>query len=839
VAKGKLRIYLGAAPGVGKTFAMLDEGWRGHGRGKDVVIGMVVTHNRPKTIAQVRELQIVPPKTMEYRGAVFEEMDVDAIIARNPQIALVDELAHTNIPGSRNEKRWQDVEEILEHGIDVISTVNIQHLESLNDVVNKITGVPQHETVPDAIVRAADQIELVDMSPEALRRRMAHGNIYAPEKVDAALGNYFRIGNLSALRELALLWVADQVEDSLQGYMTDHGITGTWETRERVVVALTGAPGGDDLVRRAARMALRAKGDLLGVHVRSDDGLTRPVGELLEKHKALLIELGGHFHEVTGTDIPAALVNFAKAEHGTQIMLGTSRRSRWTELTRGSVINNVIRLAAPLDVHVINTTLTDDSERHLSIPRIGLLSSRPPRRLIAACLIAAIGLVGVTALLVSDRQSVTAGEGLLVYLGLVLACALIGGLIPALVTLVVAGGVDDWFLVRPYGSLTVERGAELAYLVMFLAVGGAVSGIVEVAGHRLDQARRAKYEADALLALADRLAGAVPAQAIVEQLRLVFGLDAVAMVGRDSTVEAVAGDESLIGGAAAGRTVERVELFAGDHVLVLVGPSLPAADRRLLSAFIAHLEALVRRERLEGQAETAEGLAQANDLRTALLAAVSHDLRTPLASIKASATSLLESDVSWSPSETEEFLRTIDAETDRLNNLVDNLLDMSRLQTGALQLNIRPVGLDEVVPAALASLSRLTDRVVIDVPETLVRVDADAALLERALANIIDNAVANSGDGSVVRVEAGEVAGRVDVRVVDRGKGIPESERAKVFLPFQRLGDGGRPGGVGLGLAVAKGFVEAMGGELAIDDTPGGGVTMVISLPALASVPAT
>src|SRR4030081_2554605 len=298
MARGKLRIYLGAAPGVGKTYAMLNEGWRAHSRGKDVVVGYVHTYDRPNTRAQIRDLEVFPRAKLDYRGQVFEEMDLDGLLKRHPEIALVDELAHTNVPGCRHKKRWEDVEELLEAGINVISTVNIQHLESLNDVVERITGVAQRETIPDAVVRAADQIELVDMSAEALRRRMAHGNIYGSEKVDSALANYFRPGNLAALRELALLWVADRVEDSLQQYMEDHGITQPWETRERVVVAITGAPGGDTLVRRGSRMAQRTKSELVGVHVRTNDGLAGPSSGLLERHLELLKELGGTYREV-------------------------------------------------------------------------------------------------------------------------------------------------------------------------------------------------------------------------------------------------------------------------------------------------------------------------------------------------------------------------------------------------------------------------------------------------------------------------------------------------------------------------------------------------------------
>src|SRR5258706_2142251 len=369
MARGTLRIYLGAAAGVGKTYAMLNEGWRRHERGTDVVVGYVETHRRLKTAEQIRDLEVVSRRRLEYREQTFEEMDVDAVLARRPRQVLVDELAHSNVQGSRNEKRWQDILELLDAGIDVISTVNIQHLESLNDVVESITGVRQRETVPDAVVRSADQIELVDMTPEALRRRMAHGNIYGHDKIDAALGNYFRVGNLAALRELALLWVADRVDEALIDYRHQHGIEGPWETKERVIVALTGAPGGDDLIRRAARIAARIRADLVGVHVQSDDGLTAPPAGVLEQRRALLEELGGTFHEVVGTDVPTALVQFALAENATQLVLGATRQSRWRELGRGSVVNRVIREAAgAIDVHVISTTLEDEVGRSLPAP---------------------------------------------------------------------------------------------------------------------------------------------------------------------------------------------------------------------------------------------------------------------------------------------------------------------------------------------------------------------------------------------------------------------------------------------------------------------------------------
>ena len=351
MTRGKLRVYLGSAPGVGKTFRMLDEGWRRRERGTDVVIGYVESHKRPLTDAQVRDLEVVPRITRNYRDAQLEEMDLEAILTRKPQVALVDELAHTNVPGSTNEKRWQDVEALLDAGIDVITTVNIQHLESVNDVVEKITTVTQHETVPDIVVRRAEQIELVDLTPEALRRRMAHGNIYSADKIETSLSNYFRVGNLSALRELALLWLADRVEDALQHYQDDHNIDKTWETRERLIVGVTGSATDEILLRRAARMASRSGAVIIAVHVVSADGASRSdVDTTIARH--LVTEFEGAYREVIDDDTAGALVRFAIAERGTQIVLGAGRpRSAFRPM--GGVVEKVLRFAPTIDVHVI------------------------------------------------------------------------------------------------------------------------------------------------------------------------------------------------------------------------------------------------------------------------------------------------------------------------------------------------------------------------------------------------------------------------------------------------------------------------------------------------------
>src|ERR1700722_16191972 len=356
MSRGTLRIYLGAAPGVGKTFAMLEEGHRRVERGTHVVVAFVETYGRTHTEQKLQGLPVLPRRIISYRGAEFTEMDLPAVLALAPQVALVDELAHTNIAGAEHKQRWQDVEQLLDAGIDVISTVNVQHLESLNDVVEAITGIPQRETVPDAVVRAAEQVELVDMTPEALRRRMAHGNIYKSDKVDAALSNYFRPGNLTALRELALLWLADSVDEGLQRYREQHGIATTWETRERVVVALTGGPEGEALIRRAARIAARATGgDLLAVHIARSDGLAGSSVAELDRQRLLVESLGGSFHSIIGDDVAAAVLTFARANNATQIVIGASRRNPIVAaLTGPGTGMNITRISGTIDVHVVS-----------------------------------------------------------------------------------------------------------------------------------------------------------------------------------------------------------------------------------------------------------------------------------------------------------------------------------------------------------------------------------------------------------------------------------------------------------------------------------------------------
>ncbi len=819
---------MGAAPGVGKTYAVLEEAHRIKGLGKDVVIGFVETHGRAETAAVIGDLETIPRRGFEYRGGMFEDMDLDALLSRRPDVAVIDELAHTNVPGTRNAKRWEDVDAILAAGIDVLTTLNVQHLESLNDVIFEITGVQQRETIPDSVVRRADEIELVDLTQEGIRARMAAGKIYPAERVDAALANYFRPGNLSALRELALSWTADRVDETLAEYRHAQGIDDPWETKERVVVGLTGAAGGDAVVRRAARMAMRSRAALLGVYVRPTDGLSVADDEYLSEQRELLGQFGGSYHEIVGDDVGEALLLFARSENATQIVMGASRRSRLDEFLRGSPIHKVIRRSGTIDVHVIS---------YEGAPRVRLKPKRRGRsalglrRRVAAWSVLVLGLPLLTWMFVVSDDELGLQTVLLLFLLMAVGVGLIGGVLPSVVAAVAGFLLANWYLTPPVGTWTIGSADDLVALVVFLIVAVVVGALVGISTRQSADARRARAQAEALAATTSQphpVFDTGPAGSI-DRIRDTFALRAVSVLRRGTDgweSLAQAGSPELM---APGEGTEVIELTS-DTVMVLLDGRLTGDDRRVLRAFAVQIANALEREELEREAGSAEAMAETDRLRTALLGAVSHDLRTPLASIKASVTSLLETGVDWPPDQIQAFLKAILTETERLNRLVGRLLDASRVQMGALHVFFRPTVLSEVTASALAGLGPIQSQVEVDVPESLPEVQTDPELLERVIANLVENALTWSPVGHSVRVTAGPVAGRIDLRVIDRGPGIPVADREKVFQPFQRLGDAPRGSGVGLGLAVSRGFLEAMGHDLLVEDTPGGGTTMVIAL---------
>jgi two-component system sensor histidine kinase KdpD len=830
MARGTLRIYLGAAPGVGKTYAMLGEAHRRLARGTDIVVGFVETHGRARTRAMIGDLEVVPRHTVAYRGTTFEEMDIDAILARHPEVVCVDELAHTNVPGSRNEKRWQDVEELLAAGITVLTTVNVQHLESVNDVVEKITGIRQQETLPDAIVRGADQVELVDITPEALRRRMAHGNIYAADKIDAALGNYFRVGNLTALRELALLWLADKVDEALQQYRRDHDIAETWETRERVVVALTGGPEGETLIRRAARIAARGGADLMGVHIARSDGLAGANAADLAKQRRLIESVGGTYHQVVGDNIPHALLDFARGENATQLVLGASRRSALTAFFTGPGIGaTTVRLSGDIDVHMVSH---EHAGRGGRLPDIsGGLTAR--RRLLGA-LLGLVLLPLVTVVLVQLRDQLNLTSDLMVYLLVVLAVTLVGGAVPGLLSAVAASLLLNYYFSPPIHQWTIAERDNVIALIAFILTAVAVSWVVDLAARRTSQAARATAESLTLATAAGSvLRGEAAVPELLERLREALSLDSVTLLeraensGADSwkPVESVGGTPSTApddGDACAS---------GSDRLLLVVRGRVPRPeDQRLLTVFAVQSAVALEQQRLVAAAEAVKPLEEADRMRAALLAAVSHDLRSPLASATAAIDSLGNENVPWTAEQREELIATARESLDRLTRLVENLLDMSRVQAGALPVLMEPTRLDEVVPLVLDALGDSAAHVEVNLPDSLPEAQADPALLERVIANLLANALRFSTPEAPPRLSASTHGQWLELRVIDFGPGVPHTDWERIFTPFQRLGDTDNTTGVGLGLALARGLAEAMGGRILPEETPGGGLTMIVQL---------
>lgn len=834
---GELRIYFGAAPGVGKTYAMLGEAHRRLERGTDVVVGFVETHERARTDQLLEGLEIVPRRRLTYRGREFEEMDLAAVLARAPEVVLVDELAHTNVPGAGNPKRWQDIQVLLDAGIDVLSTLNVQHLESVNDVVERITGVRQQETVPDEVVRGAQQLELIDITPEALRRRLAHGNVYPARRIDAALGNYFRPGNLTALRELALLWVADQVDVALQRYRAEQQITDTWEARERVVVAVTGGPESETLIRRASRIAVRAGAELLVLHILRGDGLAGVSPRAVSEIRKLAKNLGATFHTVVGDDVPDAMLDFARGVNATQLVVGTSRRSRLARLFDEGIGATVVQRSGSIDVHMVTHAEARRAWR-LRAERSPLALPRRAAGWVAAVVLPVLATV-VGLLLKAQVSLSTDAVG---YFLVIVTVTLVGGLGPALFAALFCGVLLNFFFTPPLHTLTIAESENLVTLVVMVIVAVLVALVVDRAARRSVQAAEARTEASLLTSYARTvLTSPRPVDRLLEKVRENFGLSSVALLEhRDGEWHRVAcvGPSPCAGPDDADTDVA----VTPDVHLALRGRTLPAETRGVLETVAGQALLALRQQRMAAESAEAKRAAATGELRTALLSAVGHDLRTPLTSIKAAVGSLRAPDLSLSAQDSAELMADIEESADRLSAIIDNLLDSSRLATGAVRPRLRAVTYDEVVARALAGLDGRA-AVAVDVDERLPAVLADVGLLERVIANVVDNALRHGWPGRTdavppaeppIAIRASAHDDRVELRVVDHGRGLPKGTAEKLFAPFQRLGDS--TSGIGLGMSVAKGFMDAMGGAIGTEDTPGGGLTVVLSLPVDGSV---
>lgn len=835
MGRGNLRIYVGVAQGVGKTCALLAEGERRASRGTDVVIGCIDGRNRPHTERSIQQFTDVVARAaapsavpIDPKAESLRELDMGATLARAPSLVIVDDLHAVNPPSHRNPHRWQDVDDLLEAGIDVITAMNIEHLESLADVVHAIAGTRPTTPVPDTFVRAADQIELIDMDPSALRRRLAHGNIVEAVDFDLGASAYFQVESLAALRELALLWVANHVDDEVRGHVKRNHHAENIETKPRVVVAMTGAPGGDALVRRGARMAQRLRAELVGVHVQPS-GQVASNDPNLDADRTTLANLGGRFAEIAGEDIAAALVAFARAENATQLIVGGTRRSRIHRLVHGSVVNRVLDCSTDIDVHVISALPEPGPVSDVGRdPVTAWRTHRSPTGRRLAWFLTFLS--GPAALAVAPSQVGGAAlpVALLFFVVLVATIAWMGGRAPAATATVVGLGV----------GVFVGRGAEIGSaangieVVLFVAVTAAAVTLVGRLRRTEADLMAATNEAEALARLAGGavLDGPEPLSRLVTEICHAFDLGSVAVLtptrhGWQPVTSA--------GGRPPRRPSEAdVEVQLSEGAVLVLSGDIGGDHQRLLSAFTSQLRAAQLHASLEDRARKSDALRRANELRDGLLMAVSHDLRTPLTTIKLCATSLASDDVHWTEDQVIELARAIEADADRLSHLVSQVLDLGRVQSGALGVNIEATDVAGVVARALDSVPDSEGRIVTALAAPPPTANADPELLGRVIANLAANALQWSPDGTPILVRAGVVGAGVEIRIVDRGPGIAPSQRANVFEPFQRVGDWHEAdvAGLGLGLALSRGFVDAMNGRLSIEDTPGGGTTMVIHL---------
>lgn len=863
--RGKLKIFLGAAPGVGKTYQMLLAARRKKADGVDVVVGVVETHGRVETQALLDGLEVLPRKPQAYKGRQQLEMDLDAILKRRPQLVLVDELAHTNAAGSRHPKRYQDVEELLAAGINVWSTLNIQHLESLNDVIARITQVRVRETVPDRVFESADEVEVVDVTPDELIQRLHEGKVYSREQAQRALQNYFKPGNLTALRELALRRTAERVDEQMRSYMRRHAIPGPWAASERILVMVSERPIATDLVRYAKRVAERLDARWIAAYVETARTHQLDESERERIHEALRLAERLGADTVTlpgGARIADAVLAYARENNVTQIVIGKSRRTRWFELLHGSVVRELVERAGGITVHVV--------AEHSATPerRVTRRSSQGQRTPPSTYLWASLLVATATAIAVGvDRWLVKVPNISLVFIGAVLWSAVLGRG-PSLFAAVLSAAAYNFFFLPPYYTFTIGDPANVLAFGFFTVVAVIVSRLAANARTQaLSAASRARTTAE-LLSFSRRLAGIRKGEELfkvtVEQVAAMLHVDCVLLTPegerlklRASAPETTAFEDADLAAATwcwqhnepTGRGantlpgVKRlfVPLRTGRGQVGVLGVRRPddgtlAPDERRLLNALADLAAIsLERVRLAKDVDQARMLAETEKLRSALLTSISHDLRTPLASIMGAISNLRSYGSLYDEAAREELLAQAQDEAERLNRFVANLLDMTRLDAGALEPKREACDLRDIVGAALRDAARLLARhkVVVRIRENFPWLLLDFVLMEQVLLNLLDNAAKYSPPGSIIEIAAARFRFAATVFVRDEGPGIPQEELERIFDKFRRVQPGERhPAGLGLGLAVCRGFVDAMGGRIhARNRTDRSGAEFAIDFP--------
>lgn len=859
--RGKLKIFFGYAAGVGKTYAMLEAARQRKAEGVDVVVGYVETHGRKETEALLEGLEVIPRRRVPYRNVVLEEMDLDAILARRPELVLVDELAHTNAPGSRHLKRYQDVEELLDAGIHVYTTLNVQHLESLNDVVAQITGIRVRETVPDRIFDEADEIELIDLPPEELLKRLQEGKVYIPEQAERAMRKFFRPGNLLALRELALRRTAQRVDREMRAYMVTHGIPGPWPAGERVLVCVGPTPMAERLVRTASRLAAHLDAEWFALYVETPADRERAAAERELAWRALRLaeELGGKAVTVPGLDVAAEIIHYARAHNITKIVLGKSPAPRWRDLLGTSIVDRVLRHSEGVDVYVI-------SARGGTSRRAPWRARRTPGAardvLAGTALVAAVTAAGHLVL-----HRIAAVNLVMFYLLAVVVAGLRWGQASAVVASVLSVLAFDFFFVPPRLSFAVSDAQYLITFAALLTVALTVGSLTGRLREQVELARQREQENAVIYALTSALVTAHTvdeiAHTVVREMQRLGWQAALLLPDDKSTLRVVAASPGLdldekeraaatwtfAHGQPSGRgestlpgaRARYLPLRAGKGVLgVLAVAGLDEAKihrpdhRRVLEALAAQVATAIERAQLAEEARHAQLASEAERLYTILLNSISHDLRTPLAAIIGALSALTRAEHAPEDPARRELLETAREEAERLNRLVGNLLDITRLQAGRPQLLLEWCDLEDVVSHALDEMApHLKDRPVhVRSEPGLPLVRADHGLMAQVLVNLLDNAVKYSPPGSPIEIALRTVDGEVCVQVADRGYGIPEQHRERVFEKFYRVEQPGSPPGTGLGLAICKAAVEAHGGRIRLEPRPGGGTVVTFCLPA-------
>jgi two-component system sensor histidine kinase KdpD len=861
--RGKLKIFLGYVAGVGKTYSMLEAAHQRKAEGIDVVVGFVETHGRDETEAMLAGLELIQRKKLEYHGVIVEEMDVDAVLARRPQLALVDELAHTNLSGSRHPKRYQDVEDLLEAGINVYTTLNIQHLESLNDVVAQITGITVRETVPDGIIDEASEIELIDLPPDELIDRLNEGKVYVPDQAARAIQKFFRKGNLTALRELTMRRAAARVDEHMLDYMQTRAIPGPWPATERILVCVSANPLGEKLVRSGRRLADELKAEWQAIYVETPRhaSLSQGQRDQVAHNLQLAEELGAKTLTLPGQTVAGEVLEYARKHNITKIIAGKPLRPRWKELLYGSDVEQIIRHSGKIDVYVVSSNVETTSHPDDSAFRPHRPWSRYAWSLVLVLL--------ATLLSSLIDPYITPTNLVMIYLLAVVVVAVYLGRGPSILASVLGVMAFDFFYVPPNNTLAVSDTQYLLTFAGLLVVSIVISQLTVQVREQADTARQREADTMALYALSRDLAAAGSLETIirtiVDNISQTFGRDVVIFLpepGPNGLIkpvtqnlhytpnenETAVASWAYLHGQPAGRGTDTLSASEARYIPLKTAQGtigvlgVKAIDpknqlspnlRRLLEAFASQSALAIERAQLTEQARQAQVLKATEKLQNALLNSISHDLRTPLVSITGVLSSLNDVKVWQDDSNRTKLIETARQEADRLNRLVANLLNMSRLEAGAVKVRLEPCDIQDVIGAALAQLDEHLGKrpVNVTLPEELPLVPVDFILIEHVLVNILDNAIKYSPPDKSIDISARISNAFLEIDVADRGIGIPPEDLSRVFDKFYRVHRPDNVSGTGLGLSICKGIIEAHNGFIGAENRPGGGAIITIGIP--------